>query len=126
MGGDYDTPTLAITGGQLVDGYGGLPVHNAVVLVTGVRITGVGNVNSVPIPDGVKPLDVNGMTILPGLWESHGHLFHIGEGDPATLPGVREHEGPFGEYTGYYTQGSSKPVMEVSAITHRHEAICQE
>ena len=39
------------------------------------------------------------------------------------LPGVREHEGPFGEYTGYYTQGSSKPVMEVSAITHRHDPI---
>ena len=81
-----DTPTLAITGGQLVDGYGGLPVHNAVVLVTGERITRVGDVNSVPIPDGVKTLDANGMTILPGLWESHGHLFHIGEGDPATFP----------------------------------------
>ena len=39
------------------------------------------------------------------------------------LPGVREHEGPFGEYTGYYTQASDKPVMEVSAITHRHDPI---
>ena len=80
-------PTLAISGGQLVDGYGGLPVHNAVVLVAGDRITRIGDVNSVPIPDGVKTLDVNGMTILPRLWESHGHLFHIGEGDPATFPG---------------------------------------
>ena len=38
-------------------------------------------------------------------------------------PGVREHEGPFGEYTGYYTQASDKPVMEVSAITHRRNPI---
>ena len=81
-----DAPTLAISGGQLVDGYGGLPVQNAVVLVSGDRITGVGDVNSVSIPDGVKTLDADGMTILPGLWESHGHLFHIGEGDPADFP----------------------------------------
>ncbi len=79
-------PTLAISGGQLVDGYGGLPVQNAVVLVAGDRIGKTGDVNSVAIPDGVKTLDANGMTILPGLWESHGHLFHIGEGDPASFP----------------------------------------
>ena len=79
-------PTLAISGGQLIDGYGGLPVQNAVVLVAGDRIGKTGDVNSVAIPDGVKTLDANGMTILPGLWESHGHLFHIGEGDPASFP----------------------------------------
>ena len=79
-------PTLAISGGQLIDGYGGLPEHNAVVLVAGDRIVEVGNVDTVTIPDGVKTLDVIGMTILPGLWESHGHLFHIGEGDPASFP----------------------------------------
>ena len=81
-----DTSTLVIHGGQLIDGYGGLPVQNAVVLVSSDRITRVGNVDTVAIPDEVKTLDVNGMTILPGLWESHGHLFHIGEGDPATFP----------------------------------------
>ena len=81
-----DPPTLAISGGTLVDGYGGIPVQNAVVLVSGDRIMKVGDVNSVAIPDGVKTLDVNGMTVLPGLWESHGHLYHIGEGDPATFP----------------------------------------
>ena len=81
-----DTPTLAISGGRLVDGYGGLPVQNAVVLVSGDRIIDVGDVNTVTIPDGVKTLDANGMTVLPGLWESHGHLFHIGEGDPASFP----------------------------------------
>ena len=81
-----DAPTLALSGGTLVDGYGGIPVQNAVVLVAGDRITKIGDVNSVTIPDGVKTLDVNGMTVLPGLWESHGHLYHIGEGDPATFP----------------------------------------
>lgn len=39
------------------------------------------------------------------------------------LPGVRETEGPFGEYTGYYTPAYPKPVMEVTAITHRKNPI---
>lgn len=41
------------------------------------------------------------------------------------LPGVREPEGPFGEYTGYYTDVYPKPVIEVSAITHRRRPILQ-
>jgi len=30
-------------------------------------------------------IDTNGMTMLPGLWESHGHLFHVGEADPGAF-----------------------------------------
>lgn len=41
------------------------------------------------------------------------------------LPDTREMEGPFGEYTGYYTAAYPKPVMEVTAITHRHNPIFQ-
>ena len=33
-----DAPTLALSGGTLVDGYGGIPVQNVVVLVAGDRI----------------------------------------------------------------------------------------
>lgn len=38
------------------------------------------------------------------------------------LPGVRRHEGPFGENTGAYFSADS-PVIEVSAVTHRREPI---
>lgn len=41
------------------------------------------------------------------------------------MPGVREPEGPFGEYTGYYTEVYPKPVIEVTAITHRRAPIIQ-
>ncbi|MFC3908124.1 UbiD family decarboxylase [Legionella dresdenensis] len=34
-------------------------------------------------------------------------------------------EGPLGEYTGYYTPGSNKPVATVRAITHRNNPIFQ-
>ncbi len=38
-------------------------------------------------------------------------------------PDKRQMEGPFGEYTGYYTGAHPKPYLEVTAITHRHDAI---
>jgi len=41
------------------------------------------------------------------------------------LPNVREEEGPFGEVSGYYTPSNPKPVIEVTAITHRRNPIYQ-
>lgn len=40
-------------------------------------------------------------------------------------PNVREVEGPFGEFTGYYGPQRLRPVIEVTAITHRQGAIFQ-
>ena len=39
------------------------------------------------------------------------------------LPHVRQTEGPFGEYHRYYGQVVDAPEMEVTAITHRRDAI---
>jgi 2,5-furandicarboxylate decarboxylase 1 len=39
-------------------------------------------------------------------------------------PKVREDEGPFGEFTGYYAAGVQKmPIIEISAITQRKDAL---
>jgi imidazolonepropionase-like amidohydrolase len=74
--------SLAVVGGRLIDGYGGLPLENAVVLIEGDKIAGVGQVGQLAVPAGVQVVEANGMTVLPGLWESHGHLFHAAEGRP--------------------------------------------
>jgi 2,5-furandicarboxylate decarboxylase 1 len=34
-------------------------------------------------------------------------------------------EGPLGEFTGYYTPGSKKPIARIKAITHRNQAYFQ-
>lgn len=75
--------TLAIVGGRLIDGFGGLPLENAVVLIDGNTIVATGQVGGLAIPGGAKVIEADGMTILPGLWESHGHLQHVGQGRPA-------------------------------------------
>jgi 2,5-furandicarboxylate decarboxylase 1 len=41
------------------------------------------------------------------------------------LPNVSEVEAPFGEFTGYYGPQRLRPVIEVTAITHRRDAIFQ-
>jgi 2,5-furandicarboxylate decarboxylase 1 len=42
------------------------------------------------------------------------------------LPGVREPEGPFAEFTGYASERSTEHVVEVSAILHRRDALYQD
>jgi 2,5-furandicarboxylate decarboxylase 1 len=37
-------------------------------------------------------------------------------------PGAMVDEGPFGDYTGYYSPVDRAPVMEITAITHRRDA----
>lgn len=39
------------------------------------------------------------------------------------LRGVREPEGPFAEFTGYHSERSTEQVIEISAITHRRNAV---
>ncbi len=39
------------------------------------------------------------------------------------LPGEMADEGPFGDYTGYYSPMDRAPIMELTAITHRRNAL---
>ena len=41
------------------------------------------------------------------------------------IPDVREEEGPLGEFTGHYSEPWMSPVLKVTAITHRNDAIYQ-
>jgi len=57
---------------------------------------------------------------LTGLDVPWGAEFVI-EGE--ILAGVREYEGPFGEFTGHYTGGRNTPVIEVRCVSHRQRPI---
>ena len=71
----------AIKAGTLIDGTGGAPVKNAVILIQGDRITAVGA--NVAIPRGATVIDLSGETVLPGFIDAHVHLVGrtIGDGD---------------------------------------------
>ncbi len=65
--------TTAIAGGRLVDGFGGEPVADGVVLIEDGRITAAGPARSVPLPQGATVIDAGGGTILPGIIDTHVH-----------------------------------------------------
>ena len=73
--------TLVLAGGRLIDGYGGPPLDNAVVVIEGNTIRAVGREGSVAIPNGARVIDTNGFTVMPGLMDMHVHLMIVGHGD---------------------------------------------
>lgn len=68
------TKTTAIVGATLIDGRGGAPVADAVVVVRGEKIVNAGSRASTPVPKGAEVIEAKGLTLLPGLIDSHFHL----------------------------------------------------
>jgi imidazolonepropionase-like amidohydrolase len=71
----------ALVGGTLIDGYGGTPIRNSVIIIEGERIKAVGQVGTLAIPPGAEVISTEGMSILPGLWDMHVHLMINGHSD---------------------------------------------
>jgi imidazolonepropionase-like amidohydrolase len=72
---------LALVGGMLLDGYDVPPLHHAVILIEGNRITKVGRVSEVAVPPDAKVIDTSGCVMMPGLIDVHVHLQILGHGD---------------------------------------------
>src|SRR6185436_17936075 len=69
---------IALVGGTLLDGTGGAPIRNSVVLLRQQRIEKIGTIASLPVPQGYERISTEGMTVLPGLWDPHVHLIYAG------------------------------------------------
>ena len=76
-----NAPLKALVGGTLIDGNGGPPVRNSVIIVRGERIEAVGQVGTLPVPAGAEVISTEGMSVLPGLWDMHVHLMINGHAD---------------------------------------------
>ena len=74
-------PLTVIRAGTLIDGRSDKPRTNQLIFVRGNRIEKLAE-GSAPIPTGAKTIDLSNATVLPGLIDSHTHLFLWGE-DPA-------------------------------------------
>jgi len=75
--------TKALIGGTLIDGFGGIPIQNSVVIIEGETITQVGNLENTRIPANAEIISTEGMSVLPGLWDMHVHLMINGHSDYA-------------------------------------------
>jgi imidazolonepropionase-like amidohydrolase len=67
------SPIVALVNGTLIDGVVGQPIEDAVLLIQDGFIVGVGQRDSISIPNSAAIIDVQGATILPGLINAHVH-----------------------------------------------------
>src|SRR6202142_4178473 len=79
------TPPPVVTvirAGVLIDGKSDQPRRDQVIVIRGNRIESVSDASAAKIPAGASTIDLSRATVLPGLIDSHTHIFLQGE-DPA-------------------------------------------
>jgi len=79
---------IAFVGGNVVDGLSDGTQENMTILVENNIIKTIGKVKSVKIPEGTKIIDVNGKTLIPGLWDMHAHSNQVQWGPAYLASGV--------------------------------------
>src|ERR1700724_3861153 len=75
-------PFTVIRAGALIDGKSDSPRHNQVIVIRGNRIESVSDAAGAKVPADADVIDLSHATVLPGLIDSHTHIFLQGE-EPA-------------------------------------------
>jgi len=74
----------------LIDGNGGEPLDDSLIVIEGNTIQNVSQVGKTTIPERAYVIDAQGKTILPGLHDMHVHLST--EPSPSLFPKILEEE----------------------------------
>jgi 2,5-furandicarboxylate decarboxylase 1 len=101
-------PVSIVVGSHPVDHFG------ATMKVPGDELALLSTLRDGPMPV-VKSITSDILVPADAEWVIEGHIGN----------GYTEAEGPFGEYAGYYGSVMMNPVLHVTAITRRHDAVFQ-
>jgi imidazolonepropionase-like amidohydrolase len=72
--------TLVIKDGDVFDSERGVIMPQTTIVVRGERIVAVGaDAANMAIPEGATVIDAKGKTVMPGMWDMHGHLQHTSQ-----------------------------------------------
>ncbi len=80
--GQAGPAAIVIRAGALIDGVSPAPRRDQVIVVRGNRIESMGDAAKMSVPAAARVVDLSRATVLPGLIDSHTHIFLQGE-DPA-------------------------------------------
>ncbi len=70
---EFPKASFVVINGTIIDGTGADPIPDGYVAVQGNRIAAIGHSTEVQVPENVTVIDVEGGTILPGIFNSHAH-----------------------------------------------------
>lgn len=71
---DQSVSPMALINGIMVDGLGGIPIADGILVIRGDKIEALGPRGSVSVPAGSRVIDVRGGTVLPGVINAHVHI----------------------------------------------------
>ncbi len=70
-------PLQVFTGARLIDGTGGPPIPNSILVVRDGRVVAAGSAADITIPAGAERVPLDGKTVIPGLINAHGHVSDV-------------------------------------------------
>ena len=82
---------IAFTHAVIIDGNGGTPIENGVLVVRGDRIEAVGPAESVSLPADSVVTDLQGKVLMPGLADMHVHLLGGWDGESVDMLGYQRY-----------------------------------
>src|SRR6267143_3677542 len=65
---------IALEGATLIDGAGGPPKPDVLIIIRNGHIEAIAHVNEIPIPTSAERINLVGKTIIPGLIDAHAHV----------------------------------------------------
>jgi len=65
---------IALEGATLIDGAGGAPKPDMVVIIRNGHVEAIAHVNEIPIPNSAERINLVGKTVIPGLIDAHAHV----------------------------------------------------
>lgn len=121
---------LAIVGGTIIDGTGGPPLADGVILIEGGKIMAIARSGQISIPKKASRIDASGKYIIPGLIDGNAH-FIFG----TSVEYLARYEGRYedlaeesaqvalkaGVTTAFDTWGPLQPLMNVRDRISREE-----
>jgi imidazolonepropionase-like amidohydrolase len=124
------TRAVVLRGARVIDGTGGRPLENAVIVIREGHIAACGPASATPAPVGAKIIDYRGKTIIPGLISDHSH---VGVVDGLSVGGNNyNRENVLGQLRQYEAYGvttvlalglNGPPFLEIRQTLHEGEAL---
>ena len=106
---------LVILHATIIDATGADAASDQAVIITGGRISAIGNAGTIAIPKNARILDATGKFLIPGLWDMHVHTLQRGRRESFFRAFIAN------GVTGVRDMGS--PLDELEAITRLRKHI---